>query len=203
MHLDSQKHNVKRLRATIRQRRQALTVAEQAHAAQQLVNQICQDELYLHCTRAALYLTNDGEIDTSQVIEQFWRDSKFVALPVMHPFSQHHMLFVHYDKNTTLFANRFGIPEPRVTPSQICLLSELNIIFTPLVAFDQAGSRMGMGGGFYDRALAQLQQENPRCRIIGLAHDCQEVTQLEKQSWDMPMDEIITPTRHIMITPRP
>ncbi len=80
-------------------------------------------------------------------------------------------------------------------------MSQLDIIFTPLVAFDATGQRLGMGGGFYDRTLqdweiAYAQQRGPY--PIGLAHDCQRVDVLPVQDWDVPLPEIITPSTHYL-----
>jgi 5-formyltetrahydrofolate cyclo-ligase len=64
----------------------------------------------------------------------------------------------------------------------------------PLVAFDEQGNRLGMGGGFYDRTLAYLRQREQwrRPLLIGLAHECQKVPSLESQRWDIPLDAIFT-----------
>jgi 5-formyltetrahydrofolate cyclo-ligase len=92
--------------------------------------------------------------------------------------------------------NIFGILEPRLDVSKVCPLSKLDIICTPLVAFDNIGSRLGMGGGFYDRTLAHWQTHD-NLYPIGLAHDCQQVEKVPMQSWDVPLPEIITPTQNL------
>jgi 5-formyltetrahydrofolate cyclo-ligase len=64
----------------------------------------------------------------------------------------------------------------------------------PLVAFDEQGNRLGMGGGFYDRTLAYLKYRQHRRKpvLAGLAHEIQKIGQLTTQSWDIPLDCIIT-----------
>lgn len=66
------------------------------------------------------------------------------------------------------------------------------MIFLPLVAFDRTGTRLGMGGGYYDRSLARQSTTKTRPLRVGLAHSIQEVTQLERQAWDIPLDLIAT-----------
>ena len=68
-------------------------------------------------------------------------------------------------------------------------LNELDIIFTPLVAFDRQGNRLGMGGGFYDRTLQQWQQKS--FIPVGLAHQCQQVEKLPVETWDIPLERIL------------
>ena len=89
--------------------------------------------------------------------------------------------------------NRFGIAEPELGKNPTAPVWTLDIILLPLVAFDRAGNRMGMGGGFYDRTLARLNNSAmERPLLIGLAHHCQEVEHLQAQSWDIPLDIIAT-----------
>ena len=52
-----------------------------------------------------------------------------------------------------------------------------------------------MGGGFYDRTLSQLQPDQDGPHLIGLAHDCQRVEQIPIEAWDVPLPEILTPSR--------
>ncbi len=93
--------------------------------------------------------------------------------------------------------NRFGIIEPQLNCQQIVPLSTIDIICTPLVAFDQQGNRLGMGGGFYDRTLTQWHHQRLGPYPIGLAHDCQEVDSVPTEHWDVPLPEILTPTRRL------
>ena len=66
----------------------------------------------------------------------------------------------------------------------------------PLVAFAPDGARIGMGGGYYDRLLKKI---HPKCLTIGLAYDFQRLEHINIQSWDVPLDEILTPTQHYRI----
>ena len=67
--------------------------------------------------------------------------------------------------------------------------AQLDLILAPLVAFDRAGGRLGMGGGYYDRLLSA-----PRPPVIGVAHGCQEVPRVPLDAWDQPVDAIVTET---------
>ncbi|BBN82699.1 hypothetical protein PA25_26840 [Pseudoalteromonas sp. A25] len=80
--------------------------------------------------------------------------------------------------------------------SHICPLYELDYLLMPLVAFDHLGNRLGMGGGYYDKTLARYYKEHmKKPELIGLAHDCQKVEQLPTEAWDVPLQQIITPSK--------
>lgn len=187
--------NRQQLRSEIRRRRQALTAAEQQHAATALVQQVLQHPSLMALQHFALYLTNEGEINTAPLIHAFLAAGKNLYLPVLHPFAAGYLLFQHYQPQTPLQPNRFGIAEPVLNCAEIKPLAELDVIFTPLVAFDSQGQRLGMGGGFYDRTLAQLPFD-ATTTVIGLAHDCQQVTAVPVEAWDQPLDAIFTPSQY-------
>ncbi|MCG3461199.1 5-formyltetrahydrofolate cyclo-ligase [Xenorhabdus bovienii] len=183
----------KSIRKQIRQLRQNLSPEQQSQFAQQVAQNAMSHPKIQQANKIALYLAFDGELDTRPLIQQFWQQNKQVYLPVLHPFSQHHLLFLHYHPETSLNCNRFNIEEPPLDVRQVLPVSELDVMFIPLVAFDSTGQRLGMGGGFYDRTLAKWQQQN--FYPIGLAHDFQLVNSLPSASWDIPLPEIITPEK--------
>lgn len=59
----------------------------------------------------------------------------------------------------------------------------------PLVAFDTKGNRLGMGGGFYDRALKLRTQKPTR---IGIAYSVQQALNIPHANWDVPLHAIAT-----------
>ena len=191
------------LRKTVRQKRQSLTNAEQNKASANLLLQLENNEKVQHAQNIAIYLANDSELDALSFIEWCWQQNKSVYLPVIHPFTTGQLLFLKYDKNTKMQTNQYGISEPKLDVTAIKLVSEIDIIFTPLVAFDQKGNRLGMGGGFYDRTLARWHQVFQTNKLvkpypIGLAHNCQQVKSIPCELWDIPLPEIITPTQHFL-----
>lgn len=183
------------LRQKIRQRRQALSPAEQQTASQQLIQTFSTLPEIASAQWIALYLANDGELNTQPLIEWLWQQGKQVYLPVLHPFAKGHLLFLQYHTQTPMIENRYGIDEPKLDQRLICPVRELNIIGTPLVAFDGSGQRLGMGGGYYDRTLAPWFQTQQGPLPIGLAHDCQYVEALPTEHWDIPLRKIVTPSK--------
>ena len=109
---------------------------------------------------------------------------------MLHPFNPGHLLFLRYAPETPLVRNRFNILEPRLDVRQVLPLGELDVVLTPLVAFDHTGQRLGMGAVLRSHP-AKLAQRRPY--PIGLAHDCQQVEHLPTEHWDIPLPEILTP----------
>jgi len=181
------------LRKNIRQQRRALTARQQHLHAQKLAENICRHPAFRNAKRIAFYLPEDGEIDTTYLIERAWRYKKKIYLPVLPPLG-HSLFFAPFTDNSKLLPNRFGIAEPVCHPRMWLRARQLNLILLPLVAFDIQGNRLGMGGGFYDRSLAftrhRKQWHSPQ--LIGLAHDLQKVEQLSCESWDVPLNMIAT-----------
>jgi 5-formyltetrahydrofolate cyclo-ligase len=186
-------NNRAQLRKVFRQQRRALTIHEQHLHAQKLAENLCRHPAFRNATRIAFYLPEDGEIDTTYLIERARRYKKQIYLPVVPPLG-HSLFFAPYSADSTLQLNRFGIAEPVCQPRNWLRARQLNLILIPLVAFDTQGNRLGMGGGFYDRSLSftrhRKQWHSPR--LIGLAHEIQKIDQLPCESWDVPLNMIAT-----------
>ncbi|WP_337840593.1 5-formyltetrahydrofolate cyclo-ligase [Rheinheimera sp.] len=183
------------LRTLTRQRRRALSDAEQQQAANELTIRLLHWPELASCQHIALYLTNDGEISTQPLITALWARGKNLYLPLLHPLVPGYLLFQQFTPDTPLTLNKFGIGEPALNCSQIFPVQQLDLVLTPLVAFDAQGHRLGMGGGFYDRTLSQLPSDRTRPVLMGLAHQCQQVEQVPVEAWDQPLRFIATPDR--------
>ncbi|WP_126354659.1 5-formyltetrahydrofolate cyclo-ligase [Cedecea lapagei] len=181
------------IRQTIRQRRRSLTPAEQHTFAQQAAERMLVFEPVIHAQTVALFLSFDGELNTTPLIEGLWQAGKEVYLPVLHPFSPGNLLFLRYTPTSRLVTNRLKILEPELDVRDVLPLNKLDVLITPLVAFDAKGQRLGMGGGFYDRTLQHWQQHG--LYPVGLAHDCQQVDELPVEQWDIPLPAVVTPSR--------
>ena len=177
------------LRQQIRKTRANLTALQQQQAEDSITQQALAFIEERNAQHIALYVSFDGEISTDKLIKTLWAQDKHVYLPVLHPFNPNHLLFLRYLPDTPMLKNKFGIWEPKLNVQSVLPLEELDILFTPLVAFDKQGNRLGMGGGFYDRTLQHWQ--NTSFIPVGLAHQCQQVEQLPTEAWDVPLHQIL------------
>lgn len=177
------------LRQQIRKTRANLTALQQQQAEDSITQQALALIEAQNAQHIALYVSFDGEISTEKLIKTLWAQDKHVYLPVLHPFNPNHLLFLRYLPETPMLKNKFGIWEPKLNVQNVLPLKELDILFTPLVAFDKQGNRLGMGGGFYDRTLQNWR--NSSFIPVGLAHQCQQVEQLPTEAWDVPLHQIL------------
>lgn len=184
----------KTLRQEIRQQRRSLNDRCRAIAAGQLAKHVLGNRAFRCAKRVACYLPNDGEIDPTMIIEHLWERGAECYLPVLNPFGHNRLAFAPFTAGTPLKLNCFGIAEPDVHAREWLRPIQLDVVLTPLVAFDDNGNRMGMGGGYYDRSFAFLRHRQHwlKPRLIGIAYDFQRVEKLQAQRHDVPLYAVIT-----------
>jgi len=182
------------LRRMLRKARRALTPSEQRKAAHGLYRQLAQQPLFRRAKHISLYLPTDGEIDPRLLLRAAQRRGKATYLPVLSAWPRTKMVFQRVRPGDKLSPNRFRILEPRVNAKHQRQVWALDLVLLPLVGFDDAGGRLGMGGGFYDRSLAYLarRQHWRKPTLLGLAHECQKVDRLAQASWDVPLAGTVT-----------
>jgi 5-formyltetrahydrofolate cyclo-ligase len=178
------------LRASLRARRRALAPVQQSLAAERVARE-CDRSLGLRPgLRVALYCALPEELDTAPLIALAQARGCEVYLPRVTRLRPAQMRFHRHAG--PLYRNRWGIPEP--PPGAALGTRWLHVAFVPLVAFDAAGTRLGMGAGFYDRAFA-WRHARTRWRgplLVGLAHAFQQVHHLAPSQYDVALDAVIT-----------
>ena len=182
------------LRRECRQRRRALTPQQLRAYSWQLSQRIIAHPMFRRSNHIALYLPNDGEPDLTAVIKVAERRGKQCYLPVLYPGSTPRLWFAPYRSTDLLLVNRFGIPEPDLSWHHMRAPWSLDLVLLPLVGFDADRNRIGMGGGYYDRTFSYRQRRRVwrRPRLIGSAFEVQRLPQVPIDSWDVPLDGVIT-----------
>lgn len=183
-----------RLRRDIRARRRRLSAEERDRAARRIARIVESSRLLKRGQRVAFYLAYDGEADLSRVIASARQRGCLLYLPAIVSFRSHRMVFRRFEDARALAPNRYGILEP--VGRDIVDPHRLDLVFAPLVAFDDRGGRLGSGAGFYDRALRHLRIDRRwrRPRIIGVGYDFQRIASLDPAPWDVSLDAVITET---------
>lgn len=182
------------LRREIRSRRRAISPTAQRRAARALQQITLGSGILARRRRIAFYIPADGEIDVLPLLHQVHAMGRECYLPALDRLPSGRLRFLRWQPGDRLCANRYGIPEPALDLGTGLPASMIDLLLMPLVAFDAAGNRLGMGAGYYDRTLAFLNRRRVwhRPLLCGVAHEFQRVARLEAAPWDVPLDVCIT-----------
>lgn len=155
-----------------------------------ICERVIQLDVYRHAKRIALYQSYKGEVK----LDRLWQIAPYHGKHCYFPVSgKDKISFVRATPNSKFQIGRFGVPEPVDKDNETISVQELDLILMPLVAFDSFGMRIGMGKGFYDRTLSELQvsiQDKPI--LLGVAYDFQHHPVLLKQPWDILLHGTLT-----------
>lgn len=180
----------KDLRLHYKNLRQALSLDEIEDRSLAIANNLLKmdiwDNIYFH-----LFLTMEEqrEVHTEFILNILAGKDKEVIVS-RSDFETHTMIHFLLTDNTRLMKNQFGIPEPVdgiEVPS-----NKIDVVFVPLLAFDNNGHRVGYGKGFYDRFLSECKQD---VVTIGLSFFEAEEEAIEANTTDVPMDFCVTPLK--------
>ncbi len=187
--------NKKTIRQSMRQARRELNPTERHAASRRLSRVAAASGIVRGARHIALYASNDGEIDVSEFADTLRTCGAACYVPVIvGRRGWRDLSFARMDYDTPIRFNRYGIAEPDTPVREFRRSVQLDLIFLPLVAFDNDGNRIGMGGGYYDRTLAWRRRRRvwSGTRLIGVAYQFQQFDKLPIQSWDIPIDGILT-----------
>jgi len=173
------------LRQQLRQARRALSQQQQVDHADLLAQRLISFLPSTPALRVGVTAAFDGEIDPFPATLALQRAGHSTYLPLLR--ADKHLDFALWQADSVMVANQFGILEPQ--GAMPVAVGALDVLLVPLVGVDRQGSRLGMGGGYYDRTLGSVSK---RPYLIGIAHQCQLVDTLPVQPWDVPLDALIT-----------
>lgn len=172
------------LRTLARQQRQALSPAERAAYSRR----ICEQLLALPEMEAAAtvmsYCARPEEAALSALHEALWARGKRLCFPVTQ--ERGGMEAVCCAASGPWKTGAYGIREP--AGEHYVLPEEIDLIILPCVAFDETGTRLGWGGGYYDRYLAR----GTGALRIGAAFEVQRMAALPRAQWDVPLSLLVT-----------
>lgn len=176
-------------REHLRRHRRGISRRAAALAAHRAARYLLNSPCLRNVRRCAVYLDNGSELGTKPLIAGLWRRGIAVYVPVIRP--HHRLAWVRLRRHTPLRRGTHGIPTPRVGRPR-CRVSSLDVIILPVLGFDARGTRLGAGGGYYDR-LGQRPHHRPL--RLGLAFASQRCTPLPFDAWDVPLRRVATDRR--------
>ena len=180
------------LRSRMLKRRSVLPPATCLSWGRSILAQLLDFEPYRDASCLAIYVAIGNEVETRSLIDHALSQGKPVFCPKLSALPE--VKFARLSRTSELVAGPTGAAEPVGDSGLNDADCESLSVIVPGVAFDGRGNRLGRGGGWYDRALRQLEN---RGLFIGLAYDFQVVDSLPTESWDMTVDYVVTETRII------
>ena len=170
------------LRRAIREKKRAMTEEEITSRSKRLEDMFLDSEAYRNAKTVYGYLPYNQEVRTVPMLEQAIRDGKRVAVPKVYGDE---MKFIYLDDFSQVEKSEMGIPEP-ISDTPVAE-DKTALVLMPGLAFTKRGDRMGYGGGFYDRFLAD-ETEHP---TLALCYDFQIVESLPTEEFDVPVDTVL------------
>lgn len=182
-----------KLRKELRARRRGLSAADHALRSNLAASSITRLPAFKPGARVAAYLPFDREINTAALLVAARRRRVRIYVPVIESRRYARLRFCPLSGHTR--RGVFGISVPHGAARRHAVAPRwLDLIVVPLVGIDDQGRRLGMGGGFYDRALAfRRQRQHWRGpRLVGLAFECQRTDAVYAQAHDIRLDALAT-----------
>ncbi len=177
------------LRQRIRSERRALPPGVRVAADRSIAGHIHRLDVYRSARRVALFLAFDGEPSLATLIASAARSGKRLYAPVI---TRSRMRFAELELGGQFGTNFFGIQEPHlgapIDPRH------LDLVLTPLVAFDDRGVRIGVGRGYYDRCFRFLRGRSmwKRPKLLAVAYELQHLPAIDENPWDVPLWGAVT-----------
>ena len=177
------------MRNAARAARAALSSHERENASEKIADTVIRSSWFRRSKFIACYLPMQEEVDTWPLIDRAWRMKKRIFAPIIKKNLT--MEFCELTAESKLVFNQHGIPEPQ--DGEIIAPRALDLVITPVVAFDTDGNRIGMGSGYFDRTFSFLgnRQYLFHPKLIGLAFSCQRVEKIAPNPWDIRVFRVI------------
>jgi len=176
------------LRRKIRAALQNIAPAARVAASAQICARLKEQSFWKNAASVLFFAPLPDEADVWPLLEETVAAGKIVTLPRFDPADQSYAACRVQNPRSEIAIGQFGIREPKPGCAEM-VLSRLDLILVPGVAFDLRGNRLGRGRGFYDRLLAETR--GVKC---GIAFDEQITGEVPTGEHDLQMDFILTPT---------
>ncbi len=173
------------LRTHMLAQRRARSTAERVALSDAIQAQFLRSGLLQSCRCVFLYISVEDEIGTRQILQEALRLKKIVCAPRC--VSKGVMTAHRIQSAADLQEGKYGIPEPRETCEQIAP-ELIDLIIAPCLCAERSGYRLGYGGGYYDRFLAQT----PHAVICALCAESAIVPTVYPQPFDQKCNKIVT-----------
>jgi 5-formyltetrahydrofolate cyclo-ligase len=168
------------LRAALLAGRRTLTADQRVAAGRHLRDAVLGAPEAQMAGTVAAYLSVGSEPDTRGLVFALWKRGTYVLLPVLR--SDGDLDWASYEGPDSLAPGPRGLLEPAEPPRGVTAITSADLIIVPALAVDRRGTRLGRGGGSYDRALARV---GPAILTVALLYDGELLERVPAGSHDV------------------
>ncbi|WP_042223450.1 5-formyltetrahydrofolate cyclo-ligase [Oceanobacillus manasiensis] len=152
---------------------------------QSLKHQFVSHFLWEQASTIGITISQAIEWDTKPIIKAAWEAGKTVCVPKCSPKAKT-LTFYKLDSFEQLEVVYYNLLEPNPDLTSPVGKEEINLLVVPGLTFDKQGYRIGFGGGYYDRYLADFSNST-----ISLIHSKQLVDRVPRELFDIPVEHTI------------
>ena len=178
-------------RKIYQKKRQDLSSLQFEEASSQIIRNLIEliSKFKPSCIHCFLTINQKSEINTKLIIEYCWKNHIDVVVPVT-DFTNSILKNAKFEPSTKTALTKNNIPEP-INPVW-ANDSDIDLVITPLLAFDAMGHRVGFGRGFYDRLFSSLNNEVKKVGV-SFFEPCETLEDID--NYDVPLTHCVTPQK--------
>lgn len=168
-----------------------LSEAEKQTIENKLTKRFLLTEQWKKSHVVALTISQSLEWSTRLIIEEGWKQGKTIVVPRCKP-EEKKLQFYQFTSYDELEVVYYQLKEPKADPNKYVPKESIDLIVVPGLVFDEQGYRIGFGGGYYDRFLADYDG-----MTISMISERQLVEKVPAESFDIPVDHLLTEDRFV------
>ncbi|RLL44904.1 5-formyltetrahydrofolate cyclo-ligase [Oceanobacillus piezotolerans] len=151
-----------------------------------LFEELISSSYWKNAKRIGVTVSNGFEWNTKPIIEEGWKQGKAMCVPKCYPTLKE-LKFFELEKFDQLEIVYYNLQEPKPSETIEVKKNEMDLIIVPGIVFDRRGYRIGFGGGYYDRFLA-----NYKKHTVSILHSLQLMDEIPVDEHDIAINTLIT-----------
>lgn len=179
----------KALRKEMLEKRSQLSLQEIKEKSKTITNSLLNLNEYNKSQFIFTFISFKDEVDTHEIIKSSLKKDKRIGVPITVPEKKQLKVSEIMDFDNELELSYYDILAPKEKNIRIVAPELIDLVLVPGIIFDRRGYRVGYGGGYYDRFFSKLDKNVLK---IGLCYDMQIQSNVPRDSYDIPVDYILT-----------
>lgn|SRR5690625_674938 len=180
-----------KLRSDMIQQLKNINLHDKRKIEKKIMTQLFQTSIWKNAKVIGTTMAQNFEWNTAEIIQRGWKEQKDIVIPKANKKSRQ-LTFYTITSFQDVKKGYANIMEPNIYLTEKVSKDKIDLLIVPGLIFDRYGYRIGFGGGFYDRFLADFHQTT-----VSLASEQQLIDKIPREEYDKPVQFIITENRCI------